>query len=136
MEKQQIFDLLQEMGYKVSFDKDGDIMVTYQLKHLYLLVSQDNDNFASLLLPQFHSIEDNEENLVLAACNKMTRDVKMVKVFVDYTFKSVSATCEFFYTDEESMRRNITHALQIIGGARSMFYSTLRELRECLDSGD
>lgn len=136
MEKQQIFELLQEMGYMVSFDEEGDIMITYQMKQIFLLISSDNDNFVSLMLPQFYSIDDDEETLVLAACNKATRGVKMAKVYVDHTFKNVSASCEFFYTDEDCLRQNIVHSMSIIGVIHSIFHETLLDMRDDLDSDD
>lgn len=136
MEKKQIFELLQEMGYAVTFDDEGDILITYQLKHIFLIVSPDDDNFASILLPQFYGIDDDEETLVLATCNKVTREVKMAKVYVDHTFKNVTASCEFYYSDEENLRQNIAHAMNIIGVIRSLFHEAIQEMRDNLNGDD
>ena len=72
-------------------------------------------------------IEDGEEHLALAACNKITRELKLVKVYVDQTFKNVSANCEFYYTDEESMKNNIENSLRILGIVRTLYLSTRNE---------
>ena len=78
-------------------------------------------------MPQFYEIEDGEEHIALAACNKITRELKLVKVYVDQTFKNVSANSEFYYTDEESMKNNIENSLRILGVVRTLYRSTRNE---------
>jgi len=134
MDKQHIFSMLQDMGYQVSYDQEGDIQIFYQLKQIFLLASEEDEGFVSLYLPQFHGIEDNEETYVLAACNKMTRDVKIAKVFVDHSYKNVSASCEFYYTDEHDLRTQVARSLGILGVVRSIFYETLQEVHEAAGS--
>ena len=99
--KEMILSILEKKGYKPEIDNDGDILIRYQMKSIFVIVGNIEDTYVSVLLPQFHEIVDGEEPLVLATCNKMTRDLKMVKVYVDQTFKKVSATCEFFFSDEK-----------------------------------
>ena len=65
---------------------------------------------------------EGEETLTLAVCNKVSRDLKLVKVFIDHTLESVSASCEFFYTDMESLKNNVEHVLGILGMVRSTYY--------------
>ena len=50
---------------------------------------------------------EGEETLTLAVCNKVSRDLKLAKVFIDQTLESVSTSCEFFYTDMESLQNNV-----------------------------
>ena len=52
---------------------------------------------------------EGEETLTLAVCNKVSRDIKLAKVFIDHTLEGVSASCEFFYTDMESLKNNVEH---------------------------
>ena len=33
--KEQIFNALERLGYKPQYDDDGDIMLRYQLKHIF-----------------------------------------------------------------------------------------------------
>ena len=58
---------------------------------------------------------EGEETLTLAVCNKVSRDVKLAKVIIDQTLESVSVSCEFFYTDMESLKNNVEHVLNILG---------------------
>ena len=73
-------------------------------------------------------VEEDEIVLVLTACNNVTREIKMAKVFLERSLKAVSASCEFYYTDEEVIRLNLSHALTILGMVRSIFRNTKAEL--------
>ena len=128
--KDLIMSVLEKMGYSPKVDNDGDIMFRYQMKAIYVMIGDEEEPYISLMLPQFHEFEEGQETLVLVTCNKMTRELKMAKVFIDQTFKNVSATCEFFYINEEALEQNLRHALQIIGVVRSVFRKDMAELSE------
>lgn len=121
---------LEYMGFKPKIDDDGDLMIRYQLKSIYFLVGVEDEQFLAVLFPQFHEVEEGEETLVLTVCNKMTREFKLVKMYIDSTLKNVSACCEFFYSDDDSLKSNIRHALDILGLVRSGFYRIKNELSE------
>ena len=75
-------------------------------------------------------VNEGEEALALAVCNKVNRDTKLAKVYIDQTFKSVSASCEFFYTDMESLKNNVEYTLVILGMVRSAYYNAREEFVE------
>lgn len=128
---EQIVEVLERMGYKPLFDEDGDILIRYQLKHFYFFYNEaDEDQFIQIVHPQFAELEEGDETIHLAACNKVTRETKMVKVFVDQTFKNVTASCEFFYSDEDDLEMNIAKALRILGVIRTSYRNVVRELSE------
>ena len=128
--KEQIMATLEKMGYRPELDNDGDILLRYQMKSIFVLTGDEDDSYVSVMLPQFHEIEEGKETLVLAVCNKMTRELKLAKVYVDQTFKNVSATCEFYYTNEESLEQNLRQSLQLLGVVRTVLRKTMDELSE------
>ena len=73
---------------------------------------------------------EGEETLTLAVCNKVSRDVKLAKVIIDQTLESVSVSCEFFYTDMESLKNNVEHVLGILGMVRSTYFKTKVEFTD------
>ena len=73
---------------------------------------------------------EGEETLTLAVCNKVSRDLKLARVFIDQTLESVSACCEFFYTDMESLKNNVEHVLGIFGMVRSTYYKAKAEFTD------
>lgn len=128
--KELILKTLEKMGYSPELDGDGDIMLHYQMKTIYVLTGDEDEPYVSILLPQFYEIEEGKDTLVLAVCNKMTRELKLAKVYIDQTFKSVTATCEFFYINEESLEQNLRNSLQTLGVVRTIFKNDLAELSE------
>jgi len=127
--KELIISTLEEkMGYCPEVDEDGDIRVAYQLKTLYVMTGDDDEQYVSVMLPQFHEIEDGKETLALAVCNKMTRELKFAKVYVDQTFKNVTATCEFFYNGKKSLEQNLEKAFELLGVVRTVFKNDMEEL--------
>ncbi len=131
MTKQEMIkEAIESFGYKPEIDDDGDIRVRYQMKIIYFIVGREDEQYISAVYPQFEDIGDGEDTLTLATCNKVSRDIKFVKVFIDHTLKSVSACCEFFYTDMECMKINVEHSLNILGVIRSVYYKAKAELSE------
>lgn len=128
--KELILQTLEKMGYNPEIDNDGDIIFRFQMKSVFVLMEGEDEKYVSVMLPQFHEIADGEETLVLAVCNKMTRELKLVKVYVDRTFKNVTATCEFFYANEEALEDCLAQSLELLGIVRSLFRKNKAELSE------
>jgi len=128
--KELILKTLEKMGYSPEVDNDGDIMLHYQMKTIYVLTGDEEEPYISMMLPQFHEVEEDQETLVLAVCNKMTRELKLAKVYIDQTFKNVTATCEFYYANEESLEQNLRNSLQMLGVIRTVFRKDMAELAD------
>ena len=128
--KELILATLEKMGYSPELDNDGDIRLLYQMKTIYVMTGDEEEPYISMMLPQFHEIEDGQETMVLAVCNKLTRELKLAKVYVDQTFKNVTATCEFFYANNEALEQNLRNSLQMLGVVRTVFRKDLAELSE------
>lgn len=125
--KEQLFDVLTNLGYKPHEDADGDLTFRYQMKSIYALTGGD-DGYVTIMLPQFSDVEEGEEHIALAICNKLTRELKFAKVYVDGTLKSVSASCEFYYSDGESLKNNVENSIQVLGVMRTIYKKTQSEL--------
>lgn len=128
--KELMMTTLKEMGYSPELDNDGDIVLHYQMKYIYVMTGDEEDPYVSVMLPQFHEIEDGQETLTLAICNKMTRELKLVKVYVDDTFQNITASCEFFYANKEALEQNLNHSLRLLGVVRTVFRINMAELTE------
>lgn len=132
MNKRDLVKLtLEVMGYKPMIDDDGDIVLRYQMKTIYVLGTQQEDTeYLVVMLPQFYEMHDGEEIKTLTVCNKLTRDVTLAKVFIDKTLKDVTACCEFYYCDEDCLEAQLKHSFEIIGQIRSIFYKTMGEMND------
>ena len=131
MKKDLIINAIREIGYNPQIDDDGDIFFRFQMKIIFIMSSNDDeDKYASALLPQFAEVDEENVLLNLAACNKVTRETKMAKVFIDQTLKNISASCEFFFTDEDSLKTNLIHSLNILAMIRTVYNNTLTEFSQ------
>lgn len=130
MEKREmIFGVVEKMGYTPKVDDDGDMFIMYQLKKMYFMFSDDDDEmYLVVTCPNISEVEEGGEALALAACNKATRELKQVKVVVDSSMKYVSATCEFYYDSEQSLAMCIEKSLRALGVVRTVYRNTKAEL--------
>jgi len=122
-------ELLQELGIsKVRLAKY--LNVSRQMVYNYLELEDINKwpKEKKILLLKLLDIEDGDESLTLAICNKMTRELKLAKVFVDQSLKTVSATCEFYYANDEALEYSIKKSLRLIGLMRSQYQQNREEL--------
>lgn len=127
--KQLVMKVLKDMGYEPELDSDQDIRLCVEMKRFYFFMPDDEDEcYVNLVLPQFTDIKEGKEIIALAACNIITRDMKFLKVYVDKNHESVSASCEFIYTDEDSLRENIVNSMEVMGIVRTFYKRKCAEL--------
>ena len=124
---EMVVSVLQSLGFKPQIDDDGDIFVRYQMKTFYVMgANSDDEDYLVVVFPQMYEVDEGEETKVLAACNKITREIKLAKVYIDQTLKNVSASCEFYYNGEESLKTCLNKAIEILGMVRLTFIKTMR----------
>lgn len=128
MTKQEmVVSVLQSLGLKPKIDDEGDVFVRYQMKTFYVMgTNSDDEDYLVVVFPQMYEIDEGEETKVLAACNKTTREIKLAKVYIDQSLKNVSANCEFYYNDEESLKVCLDKAIDILGMIRISFIKAMR----------
>lgn len=128
MTKQEmVVSVLQSLGLKPKIDDEGDVFVRYQMKTFYVMgTNSDDEDYLVIVFPQMYEIDEGEETKVLAACNKTTREIKLAKVYIDQSLKNVSASCEFYYNDEESLKVCLDKAIDILGMIRISFIKAMR----------
>lgn len=122
-----VVSVLQSLGLKPQIDDEGDIFVRYQMKTFYVMgANSDDEDYLVVVFPQMYEVNEGEETKVLATCNKTTREIKLAKVYIDQTLKNVSASCEFYYNGEESLKTCLDKAIEILGMVRLTFIKTMR----------
>ena len=128
MTKQEmVVSVLQSLGLKPKIDDEGDVFVRYQMTTFYVMgTNSDDEDYLVVVFPQMYEIDEGEETKVLAACNKTTREIKLAKVYIDQSLKNVSASCEFYYNDEESLKVCLDKAIDILGMIRISFIKAMR----------
>lgn len=127
--KQLVMKVLKDMGYEPELDSDQDIRLCMEMKEFYFFMPDEEDErYVNIVLPQFTAIKEGKEILALATCNIMTRDMKLLKVYVEKNHESVSASCEFIYTDEDSLKRNIVCSMEVMSIVKTLYRRKCAEL--------
>ena len=124
---QLVSSTLKSMGITLEHDKDGDLFFRYQMKYIYVF-SSDNEQFINLLFNNFTNVDKKDLLNALRICNKINRETKLMKMFLNSSQNCVSASCEFFYTDGKSLEDNLRKSLKLLGLARTHFKKTARSL--------
>ena len=125
-----VMKVLEELDYEPEIDDDGDLLFMYQLKTMYVLIGNEEEKFLTLMLPQIHEVDDPDDVApMLATGNRLCRQLKLVKVFIDNNLAKVNASCEFYYYDEASLKFYIERALNFLGIVRPIFYKEYSELK-------
>lgn len=127
--KQLVRKVLKDMGYEPELDSDQDIRLCMEMKELYFFIPDEEEEcYVNIVLPQFTGIKEGKEILALATCNIMTRDMKLLKVYVEKNHESVSASCEFIYTDEDSLKQNIVCSMEVMSIVKTLYRRKCAEL--------
>lgn len=128
-DKQLVMKVLKDMGYEPELDSDQDIRLCMEMKELYFFMPDEEEEcYVNIVLPQFTGIKEGKEILALATCNIMTRDMKLLKVYVEKNHESVSASCEFIYTDEDSLKQNIVCSMEVMSIVKTLYRRKYAEL--------
>ena len=93
--------IIEDGKYKVLEDDGEHITIRYQLNVLHISPSQGDDNFVSVLLPNFADVTEENFAEVVMRCHKLNEQMKQVKL---YTINDVIiAASEFFYMEEDDL---------------------------------
>ena len=83
MEKRElILSVIEKLGYTPQVDDDGDVYIYYQMKKIFFMFSDDAEKYVVVTCPNICEVEEDGEALALAACNKATRELKLVKMYI------------------------------------------------------
>lgn len=131
-----VLEILNEMGYQTTVSDEGNVCFLYELKTLYVLINEPDNQFLSVYFPQFEVVKESDMVKTLTLCNKLTRELKIIKVFIDESFESVSASCEFYYARKKDLKGCIERALDIFSIIKTIFKMNKESLIKDLESSD
>ena len=108
--------VLEEGKYKIQEDDGEQITIRYQLKSIHIFPSSDDDQFISVLLPNFADVTEGSYADVVMRCHKLNEQMKQVKL---YTINDVLiASAEFYYMEEKDLAYQLKIALNSVVAAK------------------
>lgn len=108
--------VLEEGKYKIQEEDGEQITIRYQLKSIHIFPSSDDDQFISVLLPNFADVTEEGYADVVMRCHKLNEQMKQVKL---YTINDVLiASAEFYYMEEKDLAYQLKIALNSVVAAK------------------
>lgn len=108
--------IVEDGKYKVLEDDGEHIIIHYQYNLIHLSPSSEDDQFVSVVLPNFAEVTQENFAEVLMRCHKLNEQMKQVKL---YTVKDVIvAASEFFYKGEEDLAYQFEISLRSVIAAK------------------
>lgn len=87
--------------------------------------TQRKDGFYKVYIRMVHKIKPNYISTdKLVTKQHVNKDGNIT--YIDQTLKNVSASCEFYYNGEESLKTCLDKAIEILGMVRLTFIKTMR----------
>ena len=104
--------IIENGKYKVLEDDGEHITIRYKYNDLHISPSQGEDNFVSVLLPNFADVTEENFAEVVMRCHKLNEQMTQVKL---YTINDVLiAASEFFYKDENDLAYQFKMSLSCV----------------------
>ena len=108
--------VLEDGKYKIQEEDGEQITIRYQLKSIHIFPSSDDDQFVSVLLPNFADVTEESYADVVMRCHKLNEQMKQVKL---YTINDVLiASAEFYYMEENDLAYQLKIALNSVVAAK------------------
>ena len=70
-----IKEVVEEIGLRPRFDEDGDLVVRYQLKTIFLFADEES-SFVSMAMPRIYKVKEGEEALADAGARNFYLEVR------------------------------------------------------------
>lgn len=109
-----LVEILKEYGLRPLVE-DNVVMFRYQLKRLFCVIEEEQDDYACIFFPNFYEVTESEKAAALYVCNKVTKEMRHIKVYTDDELENISASSEFFFDSKESLRMGVGKGLELIG---------------------
>lgn len=128
--KEMVLKILKDKGVRPEIDSDGDIFFKWEMKTIYFTFGEDDEPYSNIILAPFAKVDEDNAAASLIICNKLTRELKVAKVYANPDLDTISASYQFMLTDEENGKMNIDFALSIFSVLSSLFARETMKMEE------
>jgi hypothetical protein len=121
-ERARVFhEILAKEGYRPEIDADDDIHFKSE-GYNYWILGTDDEQFVQITLPNFWSIEDDDElGRALLAASAVSRGIKIAKVYARGDLADMFITAEQFLARDQDLAVIIDRLIGTVRAARDMF---------------
>ena len=108
-------DFVEEKKFKVINDDGENIVFNYQMNKIFFF-KIDEENFVSMILPDFAEVNEENYSDVVMNCNRLNEKLQQVKLYTTGDF--IVASSEFYYLGKEDLVFQIQMSLDNLVAAK------------------
>jgi len=130
IDKEMIMEVLKDMRLRPKYDEDGDIIVKYQMHSILVLPDMTDEGYIQLVMPNIYSVDSEEKQMTaLYVCNKVTKDSKHVKAWLNDDMDLINVTSEFYVNSNDALQFAIKKGLDLLS---TVSYVVKKEMSDYL----
>lgn len=130
MTRDLVVDYLRTEGYVPQIDPDGYVVFKCEGVTFLFFDNENDEEFFQLAIPAIYEVTDDNREMVLEACNTITRELKVVKCIVvnssDGDSSSVWLFCEVFLDRDPKIDDIMNRCMPILQHSRRAFYEIIQ----------
>lgn len=131
IQRNKVKEALTGLGYSVSTDHDGDILISIDKKKYLIMFEDDDDEFYLTSFPYFWSIDSEvEKSQAFKAANYSNLISKWCKIFVDEKNNNVHATVELLFKSTDDYCRSFEKIIKAIDSGVVRFSEKMKKFQE------
>ena len=125
MTRDLVINFLREEGFCPKLD-EGDVLFKCEGRLFVYFGNEEDNDFFQLAMPSIFDVTEDNREMVLEACNEVTRIVKAAKCMVIDQQASVWLSCELFLDHTPNIEDILPRAIVILQAAQQEFYSKIQ----------
>lgn len=126
MTRDLVVNFLREEGFCPKVDNDGDVIFKCEGRNFLYFGNEEDNDFFQLAMPAIFDVTEDNREMVLEACNAVTREIKVAKCVVIDQQSSVWLFCEMLLDHTPNIEDLLPRSISILQGAQQVFYSKIQ----------
>ncbi len=121
---QLVVDFLRQQGFCPEIDENQNVFFKYQMTNFIFLNNDSDEEFFQLVMPGIYDVTEENREVVLEVCNKVTLGIKVCKAVVQG--ENVNLYFEIFLDSTPNVADIIPRALRALEASRREFYESIK----------
>lgn len=126
MTRNLVVDFLREEGFCPKVDDEGDVIFKCEGRTFIYFGNTEDNEFFQLALPAIFDVTEDNREMVLEACNEVTRQIKVAKSVIIDGRNEVWLFCEMLLDHTPNVEDIVPRAIAILHGAQQEFYQKIQ----------
>ena len=126
MTRDLVVNFLREEGFCPKVDDDGDVFFKCEGRNFLFFCNEEDNDFFQLAMPAIFDVTEDNREMVLEACNAITRSIKVAKCIVIDQQNAVWLLCEMLLDHTPNIEDILPRSVAILRAAQQEFYNAIQ----------